>query len=101
MEASPDLFLRDEKLRQIIVEVFENGVPCQLAGTVSAFFITPYRTTVEFNQNGSISNNIATFTIPDSVYETNGPITLAIRLVHNTRITTIACCKGHVYPTKP
>ena len=101
MEASPDQFLRDDKLQQIVVEVFENGAPCVLSGTVSVFFIKPNGETVEFNQNGSISGNIVTFAIPDSVYASNGPIQLAIRLIDEGRRVTIACCKGYVYPTKP
>ena len=91
---SGELFTFDNHGNVIGVEVYENGEPVTLTGTIAGYVIRPDGETVYIE--GEKSGNRAKIVLPSTAYAYVGEITIIIRCVNGDEKTVIAACKAHV-----
>lgn len=90
-----NVFSMDNNGNLIGVEVFENGEPFSLSGTVSASVIRSDGTTVAVT--GSLSGNKCFVTLPQSCYSVPGVLSVVIKLTTGTTVTTLCAVVANVY----
>ena len=89
-----ELFTFDNQGNIIGVEVYENGEPVTLTGTIAGYVIRPDGETVYIE--GEKYGNRAKIVLPSTAYAYAGEITIIIRCVNGDEKTVIAACKAHV-----
>lgn len=92
-----NLFSMDNQGNLIGVEVFDDGEPATLSGTVSGNVIRPDGGTVAVS--GTLSGNKASIVLPQAAYYVPGLITITIKLTSSSVITTLAALTAVVYRT--
>lgn len=80
----------------ISVSVTEDGLPFALSGDVSAFVLKADGTT-DMIEDGTISENVASITIPGSSINIPGKVSISIRLSTGGVILTLAVCVANIY----
>ena len=90
-----NLFSMDKAANIINVDVFDNGVPVQVGGSVTAEVIRADGGTVTVS--GTVSGNRASVTLPQACYAVVGAISVVIKVTEGTTITTIAAFVANVY----
>lgn len=101
IDASPDIFLQNDRNVAIKIKVFENGKPYQLEGSLDMFFINPNKQTVTYSSNMSVSGNVATVSqIPSACFDSLGKVQFAIRHHYLNEITTLGVIRGVVYQSR-
>ena len=90
------LFSTDSGGNRIGVEVFRNGSPVALSGTVSAKVVLADGTTQTLS--GSCLGNKASVVLTSACYAVPGNVTITIKLTDSAAVTTLACAMCTVYP---
>ena len=90
-----NVFTADNKGNVIGVNVFKNGIPVNLTGTVTGSIIRADGVTVIVS--GTISGNQAYIVLPQSAYAVPGLLSIVIKLSSGNDITTICAVVGTVY----
>lgn len=92
---SGNLFSADNQGNLIGVEVFNNGEPVTLSGTVSANVIRPDGGTVAVT--GSYTGNRASVILPAAAYAYPGIETIVLKLTESEVVTTLAAVVVTIY----
>lgn len=88
-----NVFTADNDGNLVGVEVFDDGVPADLAGTVSANIIRPDGGTVSVG--GTLADGNRCYVIlPQAAYAYPGPVAVIIKLTNGTTVTTIGAAVG-------
>ena len=88
----------DDLANRFGVRVFRDGVPVQLSGTCTGYFIRSDGGTIVV-QNGAISGNVAYVTLTDICYATEGNFSLAIKVTSGGETVTMRIVDGTVSRT--
>lgn len=92
------VFSQDNMGNVVGVNVFDNGVPASLSGTVSGSVIRSDGATVAVS--GSLSGNCASIAIPQAGYAVPGVISIIIKLTTGNVVTTLCAVVANVYQTQ-
>ena len=92
-------FTEDNGANKIGVIVTENGQPKTLTGTVKGYVIKPDGTMIN-DITGSSSQNKAWIVLPASAYAIQGKITVTIKLINGTDVSTLGAVEANVYKSK-
>ena len=90
-----NVFSADNAGNLIGVNVFSNGQPASLGGTVSANVIRSDGVTVPVS--GALSGNKVTVVLNQSCYAVSGPISIIFKITYNGAITTVCAVVANVY----
>lgn len=90
-----DVFNQDSRGNLIGVEVYKDGEPVTLAGSISGYCLLADGTTVPA-VGASRSGNKASVLIPQTAYSVPGPITITIKNVEGNDIATLCAVVGLV-----
>ena len=90
-----NLFSQDNQGNLIGVEVFDNGEPASLAGTVSANIIRADGGTVA--ATGTLSENKCSVVLPAAAYAIPGFATIVIKLTYSGVVTTLLALAVTIY----
>lgn len=90
-----NIFSLDNQGNLIGVEVFENGQPASLSGTVAANVIRADGGTVAVS--GTLDGNKAYVVLPQSAYLVPGALAVVIKLTTGGIVTTLAAVVAQVY----
>lgn len=90
-----NVFSQDNQGNVIGVEVFNNGNPAELAGSVSASIIRSDGGTVA--ATGVLSNNKVSVTLPAAAYAVPGVISITLKLAGTNTVTTMLAVVAVVY----
>ena len=90
-----DLFYHDNQANLIGVEVFDNGVPASVSGTVTAKIIRDDNSTI--TATGSASGNRVSVILPADAYAVPGKVSIVIKLTASGVVTTVASVVGNVF----
>lgn len=90
-----NVFSADNNGNIIGVNVFDNGEPATLSGSVSASIIRSDGATVA--AVGTLSGNKVSVSLPQSAYAVPGVISVVIKLTSGSDITTLCAVVGNVY----
>ena len=90
------VFTQDNMANLIGVEVFDENVPASLSGTLSANVIRADHTTVAVD-NGVIDGNRCYVTLPQAAYAVPGAISIILKLVSGSTVTTLGLVISNVY----
>lgn len=88
------MFTGDRKAYLFGAEVFSDGVPVNLFGTVTG--IVTVNETDSASVSGSLSGNKAYAVIPGSVFQAPGSVRVALRLTDGDARTVLAAWCGNV-----
>lgn len=89
------VFSEDNKGNVVGVNVFSDGQPVMLSGSVSGYCVLA--TGISIPVAGTISGNHAYIVLPATAYSVPGPINIIIKLVSGTDVTTIAAIVSTVF----
>ena len=92
---SGNLFSMDNDGNLLGVNVYDDGEPASLSGTVSGNVIRADGGTVAVT--GTLSGNQASIVLPQACYVVPGNLTITIKLTSSGTVTTLACIIGIVY----
>lgn len=92
-----NVFSSDNQGNLVGVEVYHDGEPVALVGTVSGYIIRDDGATVIVS--GTVDGNKASIIMPESAYVCPGPIGIAIRLTNGTSRVVLGACRSIVYRT--
>lgn len=95
-----NVFSQDSGANKIGVEVTNNGVPVTLSGTVKAWIIKPDGSTITETSNVGKSANKAWVVLPASAYTLVGQISVFLKLLDGSAVTTLGGIEGYVYRSK-
>lgn len=90
-----NVFSQDNQGNLIGVNVFENGEPVELSGTVTAYVIRSDGATVSVT--GNVSGNTCTVILSEECYAVEGVISIAIKLTGGGSRTTLCAVVAYVY----
>ena len=90
-----NMFSQDNAGNTINVEVFNDGEPATLGGSISANVIRADGATVAVS--GALSGNRAYVIFPQACYAVPGTITVIIKNTESSTVTTIAAFVANVY----
>ena len=90
-----NVFSQDNQGNLIGVNVYNNGSPASLTGTVSANVIRADGATVAVS--GMLAGNKASVVLPQSAYAVPGVISIIIKLTTSGVITTLCAIVANVY----
>ena len=93
-----NVFSQDNGGNLVGVEVFDDGEPASLSGTVSGLAIRADGATVAIS-GGTRSGNKCSITLPQSAYIVPGVVSIVMKLTSGTTITTICAVVENVYRT--
>lgn len=93
-----NVFSHDDGGSLIGVNVFSNGAPVALSGTVVGYCIVPDGSTISVA--GTRSGNQAYIILPESVLLLPGMVNIVIKLTDNNAVTTLAAVVASVYKTR-
>ena len=88
-------FSKDSAGHRINVDVFDNGVPVSVGGSVSAEVVRSDGETVPVT--GAVSENRAYVILPQAAYAIVGAVQITIKVTEGTTIVTIACFVAYVH----
>ncbi len=88
-------FSKDSAGHRINVDVFNNGVPVSVGGSVSAEVVRSDGETVPVT--GAVSENRAYVILPQAAYAVVGAVQITIKVTEGTTIVTIACFVAYVH----
>ena len=88
-------FSKDSAGHKINVDVFNNGVPVSVGGSVSAEVVRSDGETVPVT--GAVSENRAYVILPQAAYAVVGAVQITIKVTEGTTIVTIACFVAFVH----
>lgn len=89
-------FSADQNANVIGVEVYNDGSAASLSGSVVGSIIRNDNATITV-QNGTLSTNKASITLPQAAYVVPGPLHIVIRLISGTTKTVLGACTGYVW----
>lgn len=89
------VFDADNRGNLVGVRAYKNGSPFNLTGNCSGYCILANGATVPVS--GVVSGNTAYIILPDTAYAVPGPISIILKLVTSTSITTLAAITSTVY----
>lgn len=92
------LFSRDKGANRIGVEVYSDGSPVTLSGSVVGYCVLA--TGVVVTVPGTRSSNKASIVLPEAAYAVPGRINIVIKLDDGNNITTLAAIMTSVYNTR-
>lgn len=90
-----NVFSADNNGNLVGVNVFDDGLPASLGGTVSANIIRADGVTVA--ATGVLSDNKCYVILPQSAYSVPGVISIIIKLTNGSDITTVCAVVSNVY----
>lgn len=90
-----NVFSLDNDANLIGVEVFDNGAPASLSGSVAANVIRADGATVAVA--GSVSGNKAYVVLPQTAYAIPGTLAVVIKLTTSSVVTTLGAVVSNVY----
>ncbi|MBQ1779224.1 MAG: hypothetical protein IIZ93_13805 [Acidaminococcaceae bacterium] len=90
-----NIFSADNSGNLIGVNVFDDGEPASLSGSVSASVIRADGNTVAVT--GTLSGNQVSIVLPQAAYAVPGVISIVIKLTSGTDITTLCAVVANVY----
>lgn len=91
-------FSLDDGANKVGVIVKDGGEPITLSGTVKGYIIKPDGTMIN-DISGSKSGNRAWIVLPSSAYSQQGKITVTIKLINGTEVSTLGAVEAYVYRT--
>lgn len=93
-------FRQDDEANKVGVIVKENGVAKNFAGNVDikGFIIKPDGSMIK-NITGNKSDNKAWIILPAAAYAQQGVITVTIKAVNGTEVSTLGAVEAYVYPS--
>lgn len=91
-------FSSDDGGNKVGVIVKDGGEPITLSGTVKGYIIKPDGTMIN-DVSGSKSGNRAWIVLPSSAYALQGQITVTIKLINGTEVSTLGAVEAYVYPS--
>lgn len=89
------VFSNDNKGNLIGVQVFNNGTPVSLTGSVTGYCVLATGQAIPVA--GTISNNKAYIVLPDTAYSVPGAINIILKLTSGTDVTTLAAVVSTVF----
>lgn len=89
------VFTQDSKANKVGVKVNRNGEPVDLTGSVVANIILPDGSTI--TESGETDGNKAWIVLPDDAYRKVGQISVFLKLVNGTEVTTLGAVDAYVY----
>ena len=92
-----NVFSQDNQGNIIGVEVFDDGVPATLSGTVSAMIVRPDGGTVA--ATGTLTGNKMSVSLPVEAYAIPGVISIVLKLTNGSVVTTLLAVVAVVYPS--
>ena len=92
------VFSADDGANKVGVIVKDGGEPITLSGTVKGYIILPDGTMVN-DVSGSKSGNRAWIVLPSSAYSQQGQITVTVKLINGTEVSTLGAVEAYVYPS--
>lgn len=90
-----NVFSQDNNGNLIGVNVYQDGQPATLSGSVSASVIRADGATVAVT--GALSGNRASVTLPQACYAVPGVLSVVIKLTSGTTVTTLCAVVANVY----
>lgn len=90
-----NVFSADNQGNLVGVHVFDNGSQAVIGGTVSANIVRADGATVTVN--GTLTGNSVYVILPSAAYAIPGPISIVIKLINNSEITTLCAVVANVY----
>jgi hypothetical protein len=93
-----NVFSQDSAGNLIGVEVFKNGAPASLSGSVNGYCVLADGSTVPVS--GARVGNKVSVTLLQACYAIPGPISIVVKLTDGNTITTLGCIVGTVYLSK-
>lgn len=90
-----NVFSQDNQGNLLGVEVFEDGVPASLSGTVNAYIVRSDGATVP--TTGTVSGNKASVVLPESAYAVPGIISIVLKLTAGAVVVTLLAVVATVY----
>ena len=90
-----NVFSQDNNGNVLGVNVFDNGSPASLSGSISANIVRADGATVA--ATGSFSGNQAYVVLPQSAYAVPGILSVVLKLTSGEDVTTLLCVVGNVY----
>lgn len=93
-----NVFTLDNVGSLIGVEVYDNGSPATLSGSVNGYIILPDDTTVSVA--GTRSGNKVSINLPQSALAIPGFIKIAVKLTNSSEITTLLAVVATVYKSR-
>ena len=90
-----NVFSQDNQGNVIGVNVFDNGVPASLSGSVSAYIVRSDGATVP--ATGAISGNKAYVALPEAAYAIPGIISVVLKLTAGAVVVTLLAIVATVY----
>lgn len=91
-------FSLDDDANKVGVIVTDGGEPITLSGSVKGYIIKPDGTMVN-DISGSKSGNRAWIVLPSSAYALQGQITVTVKLINGTEVSTLGAVEAYVYPS--
>lgn len=91
-------FSENTNANKVGVIVTDNGESVNLTGNVRGYIIKPDGTMIN-DIIGSRSGNRAWIVLPSSAYSQQGQITVTIKLINGTEVTTLGALEAYVYPS--
>jgi len=93
------IFNEDSQANVIGVQLYDDGVALtSISGSVTGYFLLADGTTTSIS--GTKSGGKASVVIPPAAYKVTGPITITVRIIDGSNITTVCACVGLVMLTK-
>ena len=89
------VFTLDSGANKIGAEVYDDGVPVTLTGTVSANIVKPNGVTI--TATGSRSGNQAWVVLPDGAYTDTGHLGVYLKLTNGNEVMTLGGVEGYCY----
>lgn len=90
-----NVFSADNAGNLVGVNVFDDGSPASLSGSVSGSIVRPDGATVA--ASGTLSNNRAYIILPQTAYAVTGQVSIIIKLTSGSTITTLCAVVANVY----
>lgn len=91
-----NVFSQDNGGNLVGVEVFDDGEPATLSGSVSGLAIRSDGATVAIS-GGALSGNKCSIILPQSAYSVPGVVSVILKLTSGTTITTLCAVVANVY----
>ena len=91
-------FSSDDGANMVGVIVKDGGSPVTLSGSVKGYIIKPDGTMIN-DITGDKSENRAWIVLPSSAYSQQGQITVTVKLINGTEVSTLGAVEAYVYPS--
>ena len=89
------MFTQDSRADRIGAQVYDNGEPAVISGTIRANIVRADGVTL--SANGEIAGNRASVVLPDEAYAVPGKIGVFVKLINGTTVATLGGIEAYVH----